>query len=129
MERTTGKLVKDVLKAGYEPFYNLGGVVNITNVDDQSLSQPGKFILRQNFPNPFNPNTVISWNLAKESSVQLKVYDVLGREIVTLINEKKTPGEYKINFNADDYNLSSGIYLYKLVTNEFTDVKKMIFLR
>jgi len=129
MERTTGKLVKDVLKAAYEPYYNLGGVVNITNVDDGNLSQPGNFILRQNFPNPFNPNTIISWKLAKESSVQLKIYDVLGREVAILIKEKQTPGEYKLNFNADEYGLSSGIYLYKLVTNEFTDVKKMILLK
>ena len=129
MERTTGKLVKDVLKAAYEPFYNLGGVVNITGVDEERLSQHGSFILRQNFPNPFNPNTVISWKLTKESYVQLKVYDILGREMANLINEKQSSGNYKINFNADDYELSTGVYFYKLITNEFTDVKKMILLR
>lgn len=129
MERTTPKLVKDVLKTAYEPYYNLGGVVNITKVDDGNFSQPDNFILRQNFPNPFNPNTIISWNLAKESSVQLKIYDVLGREVASLINEKQTAGEYKINFNADEYGLCSGIYFYKLVTNEFTDIKKMILLK
>lgn len=83
--------------------------------------------LSQNYPNPFNPSTEISYNLPEQSFVTLKVYDVLGREISTLVNETKQAGTYKINFNAKG--LGSGVYFYELNTENFNKKKKMILIK
>ncbi len=88
-----------------------------------------QFQLYQNYPNPFNPSTYITYKLSKISFVTIKIYNVLGKEVLTLINEEKEPGTYKINFNAGNYNLSSGIYFYRLVTTEYTETKKMVLLK
>jgi hypothetical protein len=97
-----------------------------TGVAEQNI--PETFYLYQNYPNPFNPTTNFEFHIADFRFVSLKVYDVLGREVVTLINEEKPPGKYKINFNADRIILSSGVYFYKLSAGEFKDTKKMILL-
>ncbi len=89
----------------------------------------------QNYPNPFNPTTNITFRIAEFGFVSLKIYDILGNEVATLINEEKLPGEYRVSFNASG--LSSGIYFYKLrVGNSSTgskqvlsETKKMILLR
>ncbi len=88
---------------------------------------PNKFSLKQNFPNPFNPKTKIKYEIAKSGFVSLKIYDVLGREIKTLVNENKNVGFYEIEFDAN--NLNSGIYFYKLTTNNFSEMKKMILIK
>ncbi len=88
---------------------------------------PAHFILYQNYPNPFNPSTKIKFVIPKSSFVNLKVYDVLGREIVTLVNEEKSAGEYEIEFDATG--LPSGVYIYKLQAGSYTSFKKMILLR
>lgn len=85
------------------------------------------FYLSQNYPNPFNPSTRISFIVNKSSLVSLKVYDVLGNEVETLVNEEKSPGTYNINFNASG--LSSGVYFYRLKSGTFSETKKMIFLK
>ena len=85
------------------------------------------FSLSQNFPNPFNPSTVISYQLPISGKVSIKVYDILGREIVTLINEEKPAGNYKVEF--DGTALPSGIYFYRLQAGEFVEAKKMILLK
>jgi predicted secreted protein len=81
----------------------------------------------QNFPNPFNPTTEISWQLAVSSPVRLAVYDLAGQEIAILINETKTAGIHQITF--DGSNLASGIYLYHLQAGQFVETKKMILLK
>ncbi len=93
-----------------------------------------RFVLNQNYPNPFNPITVINYSIpnvgqfAKSShNVTLKVYDVLGREIATLVNEKQSPGNYEITFDAIGF--PSGIYFYKLTAGNFTKVRKMILMK
>lgn len=83
--------------------------------------------LAQNFPNPFNPTTKIEYNLLKTGMVTLKVYDVLGREVASLVNEVQTAGVKSIEFNAQD--LTSGIYIYKISAGDFTDTKKMILIK
>ena len=83
--------------------------------------------LEQNYPNPFNPATTIRYQLPKEGLVTLKVYDILGSEVATLINEQKTTGKYEVNFNAS--NLASGVYVYRLSVNDYVNVKKMILLK
>lgn len=88
---------------------------------------PEAFVLLQNYPNPFNPSTNINYSIPQSGLVSLKVYDALGREVATLINEEKTAGTYNLQFNAT--NLSSGIYFYKLQTGSFVDTKKMILIK
>jgi subtilisin-like proprotein convertase family protein len=100
---------------------------NITGVSNVSNEIPGKYNLSQNYPNPFNPVTKISFALPKSGLVTLKVYDVLGKEVETLVNEVKTAGTYSVDFNASKY--SSGAYFYKIETNGFADVKKMMLVK
>jgi hypothetical protein len=85
------------------------------------------FALSQNYPNPFNPTTKISYQITQNDFVSLKVYDVLGSEVTTLVNENKPAGNYEISFDASY--LSSGIYFYKLQAGSFVETKKMILLR
>jgi hypothetical protein len=105
---------------------NLGEIiisVNETNVNDY----PAKYFLAQNYPNPFNPTTTIRFEIPERSIVTIKVYDVLGSEIATLINEEKSVGKYDVEF--DGSGLSSGIYFYQLTAGSFSETKKMILLR
>ncbi len=101
-------------------------VKEITNVNEYS-SMPKKFELQQNYPNPFNPSTQISYQIPFESFVTLKVYDILGREIKTLVEQNQKAGFHILNFNAS--NLSSGIYFYQLKSGSFVQTKKMILMK
>lgn len=85
------------------------------------------FELSQNYPNPFNPITTINYSVSKFSKVEIKIFDVLGREIKTLINEEKSPGQYTVQFNAN--NLSSGVYFYRMHADNFLSTKKLILLK
>ena len=92
------------------------------------VTPPAKFYLEQNFPNPFNPETNISFTIAQESNVSIKLYDIIGREIKVLVNENKKPGYYTIKLKGGE--LSSGVYFYRLTTGSgFTSVKKLISLK
>ncbi len=88
---------------------------------------PFKFDLAQNFPNPFNPVTNIKYQIAKDANVSIKIFDMLGREILTLVNEFKNPGFYEVNFDGSKF--SSGIYFYKITAGDFIDVKKMTLVK
>jgi hypothetical protein len=88
---------------------------------------PETFVLKQNYPNPFNPSTKISYLLPKASEVTLVVYDLLGREVVTLVNEFRTAGTHTVEFNAS--NLASGVYLYRIEAGDFKDTKKMLLVK
>jgi hypothetical protein len=96
------------------------------SVNDQS-SIPTGFSLSQNFPNPFNPTTTINYSIAKESYIQLKVYDVLGRLVTTLVQQKMPAGKHTVQFNADE--LNSGIYFYEIAAGDFNQSKKMIVIK
>jgi len=85
---------------------------------------PTEYSLRQNYPNPFNPSTKIRYQLPKESKVIIKIYDILGSEVITLLNEKKEPGVYEVDFNAQQ--LSSGTYIYRIIAGSFAETKKMV---
>ena len=100
---------------------------NVTGVSNVSNEIPGQYNLSQNYPNPFNPITKISYALPKSGLVTLKVYDMLGKEVETLVNEVKSAGTYYVDFNASKY--SSGTYFYKIESNGFTDVKKMMLIK
>jgi hypothetical protein len=99
----------------------------VTDVKQDNSETPVSYNLSQNYPNPFNPSTVISYSIPNESNVSLKIYNLLGQEVKTLVDESKAPGTYKVNFNAGD--LSSGIYFYSLHAGNFYQVKKMILIK
>jgi hypothetical protein len=88
---------------------------------------PDEFALYQNYPNPFNPNTKIRYQLPQESKVIIKLYDILGSDVITLLNEQKEAGVYEVDFNAQ--HLSSGTYIYRIVAGSFIETKKMVLLR
>ena len=100
----------------------------VTGIEDsQNKNIPEKFTLYQNYPNPFNPATTIKYSIPKASFVTLKVYDILGREINTLVNKEQKVGVYKIQFNSNK--LSSGVYFYKITAGNFVNTKKFIILK
>lgn len=91
------------------------------------IDVPKELLLEQNFPNPFNPTTKIRWQSPVDSRQILKVYDILGKEVMTLMDEYKDAGTYEIEFNANE--LNSGLYFYKITTGEYTETRKMVLLR
>ena len=106
-------------------FYDNSSIV--TNITLTGNETPEAYSLSQNFPNPFNPETQINFTLPNSGLVKLVVYDILGKEVATLLNDSRTAGSYTINFNADK--LTSGVYFYKLTSGEFSDVKRMVLLK
>jgi len=98
-----------------------------TSVKNKFTRFPNNFILEQNYPNPFNPNTLIKYQTPELSFVTIKIFDVLGSEVATIVNEEKSIGSYEVEFNATT--LPSGIYFYRLQTTNFTQTKKMILLK
>ena len=111
--------------------YILFEIISATDVD-KSQKKNESFSLEQNYPNPFNPVTKIKYSIPSVGTrhsvfVRLKIYDILGNEIATLINEEQKPGDYEVNFNAG--NLNSGIYMYKLQAGDYINVKKMILIK
>jgi hypothetical protein len=100
---------------------------NIIGVTAEGNKIPQSFNLMQNYPNPFNPNTIIEFGLPNRSSVNLKVFEVTGKEIITLVDRVLDAGNYKVDFNAQ--NLTSGIYFYKLESGNYRETKKMILVR
>ncbi|MBS4064561.1 MAG: T9SS type A sorting domain-containing protein, partial [Chitinophagaceae bacterium] len=95
--------------------------------NNESNKLPARYQLKQNYPNPFNPVTTINYSLPKSGVVSLKIYDILGREIKTLVNEEKSVGNYSIKF--DGSNLSNGVYFYRIQTGDFSQTKKLILLK
>jgi hypothetical protein len=94
---------------------------------EEEVTVPSEFRLLQNYPNPFNPATTISFSIPSPEFISLKVYDILGNEVATLVNEEKPAGEYDITFDASTF--TSGVYLYRLSAGSFTEMKKMILMK
>jgi photosystem II stability/assembly factor-like uncharacterized protein len=104
----------------------------VTFVEEEELDEiPITYSLTQNFPNPFNPSTKIKYSVPELNYVTIKVYDVLGREVITLVNEEKSAGNYKIEFSAKGgaIDLSSGIYFYRIKAGDFIETKKMTLIK
>ena len=100
---------------------------SITSIEERLSSLPVNFSLEQNYPNPFNPSTKISYSISDQSYVSLKVLDILGREISTLVNKNQPTGNYEVEFNASD--LTSGIYFYRIQAGDFVETKKMVLMK
>ena len=99
----------------------------VTDVEKSPINVPATYSLKQNYPNPFNPVTKINYEIPKQGFVSLKVFDILGREVRTLVNDVKSPGSYSVDFNGID--LSSGVYFYRLEANGFSDIKRMMLIK
>jgi len=127
MLRDSVKLVGHRLKNAYAPFYNVGGVA--TDVDDEHSSIPDGYSLGQNFPNPFNPETKITYQIPRAGFVKIIVYDLLGREIAKIVNNEQTAGTHQVIINMNQYRLASGVYYYRLESDGFSEAKKMVYLK
>jgi hypothetical protein len=126
LQDETGEIVNTELKSGEDiTIYNKS--VNKLIILSGEVYTPKVYSLKQNYPNPFNPTTSISFSIPSFAFTSLKVYDILGNEVATLVNEEKQAGTYEVRFDAS--NLSSGVYLYRLQAKDFTELKKMILLR
>ena len=99
----------------------------IVSVEDKKNEIPTMYSLSQNYPNPFNPSTTINYSIPQSSLVSLKVYDILGREVATLVNEVKPVGNYQVVFNAST--LASGVYFYRIVVGNFSETKKLNLIK
>ncbi|HSW53546.1 MAG TPA: T9SS type A sorting domain-containing protein [Ignavibacteriaceae bacterium] len=119
-----------------EAGYNLSNIqrdefdlnkLHYVNVSFKGETIPVTYELSQNYPNPFNPTTTIRYQIPKDGVVTLKVYDILGAEVATLVNEEKVAGKYEVSFNASS--LASGVYIYRLNVNEYVNVKKMVLVK
>ncbi|MDP3683474.1 MAG: T9SS type A sorting domain-containing protein, partial [Ignavibacteria bacterium] len=116
--------------------YGTPGKLNdvYTKTENETSILPDEFALYQNYPNPFNPETVISYQLSVFSKVTLKVFDVLGKEITTLVNEEQSAGKYSVKFETTNNTqltntLPSCVYFYQLRAGSFVETKKMLLLR
>jgi hypothetical protein len=107
------------------------GDTTTVGIEDEENPIATEFKLEQNYPNPFNPTTTLSFVIGHRSFVTLKVYDVLGNEIATLVNEEKPAGEYEVEFSPESSikNPASGIYFYQLKAGSFIQTKKMVYLK
>jgi hypothetical protein len=103
------------------------GDTSMVFIKNISNTLPSSFSLSQNYPNPFNPSTSIKYQIANSKLVTLKIYDILGKEIAILVNEKQSPGTYKVNWDASAF--PSGIYLYKLNSGDYSETKKMLLIK
>ena len=103
------------------------GVANMLTAVEDEIQQISEFRLNQNYPNPFNPTTTISFTIAATSDVALKVFNVLGKEVATVVNEMKSAGNYSIIFNSSG--LSSGVYFYQLKADNIVLTKKFVLMK
>ncbi|OGU77652.1 MAG: hypothetical protein A2W11_04165 [Ignavibacteria bacterium RBG_16_35_7] len=99
----------------------------VTGIAGEQSDVPDEYQLYQNYPNPFNPSTTIKYDLKEKSFVELKLYDILGREIDVLVNKEQSAGRYELEFDAS--NLASGIYFYRIQAGEYVSVKKMLLMK
>lgn len=104
-------------------------VTNLTSTGSNGTNIPEKYSLSQNYPNPFNPTTKINFSLPKNSNVSLKIYNMIGKEVATAINDRRDAGNYEFTMDAATYGLSSGTYFYTLTTDGFTETKKMMLVK
>ncbi len=115
------------LRAALQRDFTQVGILSTSSAESETTARPTTYDLAQNYPNPFNPSTTIRYQLPETAVVSLKVYDLLGRQVATLVNERQAAGGYTVTFNAA--NLSSGTYLYRLQAGNFVETKKMMLVK
>lgn len=120
----SGKIIASDMNTGLYVLAR-GNSVGINNNNEIAEG----FELKQNYPNPFNPGTVISFTIPNTSEVRLSVFDLSGKLVANILNEKRSSGTYEVSFNADDYGLSSGAYFYTLSAGEFKETRKMLLVK
>ncbi|MEJ2105140.1 MAG: T9SS type A sorting domain-containing protein, partial [Ignavibacteriaceae bacterium] len=118
---TSGKYHYRLKQTDFNGSFKYSGEVEV------EINPPNQFILIQNYPNPFNPTTTINYQLAQTGFVTLKIYDILGKEVSTLVNEQKNQGRYSVSFDASK--LAGGVYIYQLRVNNYVSSKKMLLLK
>lgn len=101
----------------------------LTEIPGNATQLPEGFALSQNYPNPFNPSTKINFSIPKNSNVTLKIYSINGKEVATVINDRRDAGVYEVSFDGSKYGLASGVYFYKLQSGDFVQTKKMILTK
>ena len=106
-------------------FATYGNTITVGIEDEEII--PGSFSLQQNYPNPFNPTTNIAYTVDQAGVVELKLYNVMGQMVKTLVNDEKTPGDYFVDFNASD--LASGVYFYKMTQHGQTVTRKLVLMK
>jgi len=131
-ESANGSFSMDYNKKTLLQIYTVTGPLKFTNLitnsnNNQAGNYPETYQLFQNYPNPFNPVTNISYTIPQNGIVSIKVYDILGKEVSTLVNGYQNAGLYTLQFDAS--NLSSGVYFYKLTAGDYSKVLKMILLK
>jgi len=132
-EAQSYSFIDDIEYSGVKTYYyrlrqvDLDGRSQYSEVVTVDFDVPRDFILSQNYPNPFNPSTTITYALPIQSPVVIKIYDLTGQEVITLVDEVKEAGTYEINFDA--LNFSSGVYIYQMRAGDFSSVKKMSVLK
>ncbi|MFW9952195.1 MAG: T9SS type A sorting domain-containing protein [Candidatus Thorarchaeota archaeon] len=121
-----GIVQRDVITiVGLRRWILIDKIITSNNFEINSL--PSSYLLSQNYPNPFNPSTIINYQIPEINFVTLKVFNALGNEITTLVNEEKPVGEYEVNFNGSE--LPSGVYFYRIQAGDFIETKKMILIK
>jgi hypothetical protein len=120
-------LWSDNRDGNFEIYYKRDPSGNVTEIENIVSELPQDFRLEQNYPNPFNPSTTIKFSIPEQSFVKLEVFNTLGEKIATLVSEELKAGNYKYDWNAE--NFSSGVYYYKLIANDFSQTKKLILLK
>jgi len=128
-----------VITTNIDPFYaitdkyfdesNTLAKKNVKTISYKGKLKVYEYSLHQNYPNPFNPMTKIKYSVKEEKLVTIKLFDMLGREVTTLINEVKSPGEYELELDGGKLGLSSGVYLYQMRSEDFSSIKKLVFLK
>ena len=112
---------------------DIDGKFEYSNIIELAISAPDKFTLDQNYPNPFNPSTTIRYSISNfsadigQQNVTLKVFDILGKEMATLVNENQPAGSYEVNFDASEY--PSGLYFYTITANNISQSRKMMLMK
>ncbi|MBM2841273.1 MAG: putative carboxypeptidase, partial [Bacteroidetes bacterium] len=118
---------QDSRDGNYEIYYKRDPTGNVVGVEAIGSEIPEQFSLEQNYPNPFNPTTAIRYTLVGTAHVELRVYNILGQEVRTLVNEFQQPGSHSVQLDASS--LTSGVYFYKLWTGKFGETRKLMLLR
>ncbi|MCB0720901.1 MAG: T9SS type A sorting domain-containing protein [Ignavibacteriae bacterium] len=127
VDSATGNLVRTIVPGVQSRLISFYDPDMLVGLENQNSSVPEKYSLQQNYPNPFNPSTTISFDIPLNGFVTLKVYDILGKEVKTLVNKSLTAGSYDFSFDASE--LNSGIYFYTLRTGDFAETKKMLLIK